>query len=247
MQILLVSDLHYTLKQLDWVASVAGRVRPRRPRRRPPRHRVDRRARRADRGRARVPRPHRGQDDRRRVLRATTTSTPRNELGERAARWLEPATAAGVVRRRHALRDRRRPGDRVPVVGRPAHARRSSTASSPRTRPSSATARGSGCTTHRPTRRRRAGPASVTTATRSSSRGSTSHQPDVVLCGHVHQSPFVDRRRAGCDRIGSTMVLERRPPDRPGPHAHRDRHRHAAPRGGRRSRAVEERRSLAGR
>ena len=32
------------------------------------------------------------------------------------------------------------------------------------------------------------------------------HHPDVVLCGHVHQSPFANDG-AWIDRIGSTLVL----------------------------------------
>ena len=54
------------------------------------------------------------------------------------------------------------------------------------------------------------------------------HRPDVVLCGHIHQAPFVPRRRVGraarCD-----VAVQRWPPARPGPdeHLHRS---HGQPR-----------------
>ena len=133
MRILLVSDLHYTLKQLDWVVSVAGDydlvvvagdlldiasiVEP-------------------DAQIAVV------LEYLARMAAKTTVVAcsgnhdlnARNELGERAARWLDAARESGRVRRRHAPRDRARAGDGVPVVGRTAHVARSSTASSPTTR-----------------------------------------------------------------------------------------------------------------
>ena len=54
--------------------------------------------------------------------------------------------------------------------------------------------------------RRRAGPAAATTATPTSSAGSTSFRPDVVLTGHVHEPPF--KPDGGwADRIGDTWVF----------------------------------------
>ena len=50
------------------------------------------------------------------------------------------------------------------------------------------------------------------------------HQPDLVLCGHIHQAPWVDGG-SWHDRLGSTLGLQRRPPDRPGAAAHHARHR----------------------
>ena len=121
MQILLVSDLHYTLKQLDWVASVAADydlvvvagdhldiasiVEP------------DAQiavvleylARMAD------------EDHRRRVL-----GQPRPQRAQRARRARRVVARRGArvrrVRRRDARRHRRRARHGVPVVGRPAHA-----------------------------------------------------------------------------------------------------------------------------
>ena len=53
------------------------------------------------------------------------------------------------------------------------------------------------------------------------------HQPDMVLTGHIHQSPF---RTGGSwvDQIGRDVGLQPRPPDRSGPDAHRARHGPAA-------------------
>ena len=46
--------------------------------------------------------------------------------------------------------------------------------------------------------------------------GSTSYRPDMVLAGHVHQSPFKPDG-SWADRIGGHLGLQRRPPDRPVP------------------------------
>ena len=168
------SALHAEAARLGRVGR--GRLRARRHGRRPSRHRVDRRARCADRGGPRIPLAHRGEDDPRRVLRQS-----RPQRAERAGRALPRAgskpRAPRGLRRRVTLRQRARAGDGVRVVGRPAHPRRSSTVSSRRTRHSSAIADGPGCTTRHPTRRRRAGPASGTTATPTSPRGSSSTSP----------------------------------------------------------------------
>ena len=41
-------------------------------------------------------------------------------------------------------------------------------------------------------------------------------QPEIVLAGHVHEAPFKSDG-SWVDRIGHTWVLQRGPPDRPGP------------------------------
>src|SRR5207244_4313827 len=50
------------------------------------------------------------------------------------------------------------------------------------------------------------------------------HRPGIVLCGHVHQAPLADDG-GWLDRIGPTAVLKRRPADRAGANADRARHR----------------------
>ena len=242
MRILLVSDLHYTLKQLDWVVVGRGRLRPRRGGRRPPRHRLVRRARRADRRRARVPRPHGRRRPRSSRARATTTSTPATSSASAPRCGSTARARAGVL-----VDGARIATDDVLVTVCPWW-------DGPRTREQVDRAlaadaaggrrphRGSGCTTRRPTSRRRAGPASATTATPTSTRGSTQHQPDLVLCGHVHQSPFAAERRLGRPHRHD-VGRQRRPRARPGPDAHRDRHRRRAGRAGCRRRASRSSRS----
>jgi Icc-related predicted phosphoesterase len=204
MRILVVSDLHYTLRQLDWVASVAGdyeivvvagdlldiasAVDP------------DAQiavvleylARLADKTTVVV---CSGNHD----LNAT------NDLEERAPRWLEAATSSGVLidfshleldgvlisvcaywdgpRTRERVGqqlddDAARVGDRLWVWA--YHA-------PPDASPTSWT--GS----------RHYGDEDL-------SRWIAQHQPDIVLCGHVHESPFVEGGR-WVDRIGRTSVF----------------------------------------
>ena len=138
---------------------------------------------------------------------ATTISPVRTRNGERAARCGSsearrrgvPTDGDAVLRRRHAHHD-------LPVVGRPARARR-------RRRPARRATRRS-----RPARwiwvyhwpplgsptclDRQAAP----TATTSSAAWIDEHRPDVVLSGHVHEPPF--KPDGGwADRIGPTWVF----------------------------------------
>ena len=205
MQILLVSDLHYTLKQLDWVASVA-----------------------ADFDLVVVAGDHLDiasivePDAQIAVVleylaRMATKTTviassgnhdlnARNEFDERAAVWLDAAREYGVfvdgTQRRHRRRDRHG----VPVVGRAAHVRRSSTSQL------AADAELVGdrlwiWVYHAPPDN------SPTSWTGKRHYGDTElvawieqHSPGIVLCGHVHQSPFASDG-GWIDRIGSTLIL----------------------------------------
>jgi Icc-related predicted phosphoesterase len=204
MQILVVSDLHYTLKQLDWVAAaapeydlvvvagdlldIASIVDP-------------------DAQIAVVLEYLTRLASRTKVAVCSGNHdlNARNELDERAARWLEPATAAGVVidgarletddllvtvcafwdgPRSCAVVDAQLAEDAARVGDRTwlwvYHA-------PPDASPTSWTGK------------RHYGDEEL-------SAWIDRHHPDVVLCGHVHQSPFVDGG-GWCDRIGTTMVF----------------------------------------
>ena len=50
------------------------------------------------------------------------------------------------------------------------------------------------------------------------------HRPDVVLCGHIHQSPWAEGGSWHA-RLGQHVGLQRRQADRAGPAAHHPRHR----------------------
>ena len=65
---------------------------------------------------------------------------------------------------------------------------------------------GSGPITRRRANRRSAGPESRVSATPSSWNGSSRYEPDVVISGHIHQSPFV-AEGSWIDRLGSTWVF----------------------------------------
>ena len=169
MQILMVSDLHYTLKQLDWVAAIAGEydllvvagdlldiasfVEP-------------------DAQIAVV------LEYLARMAAKTTVIAcsgnhdlnASNEYGERAARWLDSARASEVFV----------DGARLETDASWSRCARGGTArareirwivNSPPTPRSSTIGPGSGCTTRLPTTRPRAGPASGTTATKHWARG----------------------------------------------------------------------------
>ena len=204
MQILVVSDLHYTLRQLDWVTSVAGEydlvivagdlldvasdVSP------------DAQIAVALEYLARI------------ASKTTVVAcsgnhdlTARNALDERAASWLEAARASGVLvdgarietddvlitvcpwwdgpRTRDAL-DRQLADDAARVAGRQwvwvYH-------SPPGDSPTSWTGT------------RYYADDEVTTWI-------GRHRPDIVLCGHVHESPFV-AGGSWFDRIGTTFVF----------------------------------------
>ena len=204
MRILLVSDLHYTFKQLDWVASVA-----------------------ADYDLVVMAGDHLDiasivEPDAQiavvleyfsRIAAKTTLVVcsgnhdlnARNELGERPRGGSQRRAPRASTSTGRASRTRRELVTVCPWWDGPL-TRDSSTVSSPRTRHSSVIGGGSGCTTRRPTHRRRAGPASGTTATPNSSAWIEQYQPRIVLCGHVHQSPFAPDG-SWIDRIGSTLVF----------------------------------------
>jgi Icc-related predicted phosphoesterase len=204
MQILVVSDLHYTLKQLDWVGAVApdfdlviaagdfldisSGVEP-------------------DAQIAVV------LEYLARIATATRVVAcsgnhdlnQENELGERAAQWLRAAEASGVVvdgasldaddvlvtvcpwwdgPRTRAVVDRQLAAGAARVGGRPwiwaYHA-------PPDDSPTSWTGK------------RHYGDAEL-------GRWIEQHEPTLVVCGHVHQSPFASAG-SWVDRIGSTLVV----------------------------------------
>ena len=179
---LLVSDLHYTLKQFDWLVGVAadydlvvvaGDLLDIRSRVEPDAQIV-------------VVLEYLA-----RVAAKTTVVVcsgnhdlnDRNELGERAAVWLDGARAVGRDRRRRARRDRRVLPHRLPVVGRAAHARAGRPRARRRRGTTSTGACGSGRTTRRPTGHRPAGPAGGTTATPISTGGSRCTGPTSSCAG----------------------------------------------------------------
>ena len=194
MRILLVSDLHYTLKQLDWVASVAGEydlvvvagdhldiasiVEP-------------------DAQIAVV------LEYLARMAAKTTVVAcsgnhdlnARNELGERSARVARRGARVGRLRRRDAFRAPTTCWSRCARGG---------TGRAPRDVVDRQLADDAALVGdrrwiwvyHAPP------DASPTSWTGKRHYGDEDlvawieqHQPDIVLCGHVHQSPFVDRRR----------------------------------------------------
>ena len=213
---LLVSDLHYDLRKLDWVLAEAagvdllvvagdlldiGSAVP-----------LDAQIAvvleyLASAGRARPPTV---------VCSGNHDLDHRTDAGEKATAWIAEARASGVDRRRRqrpastAGRSRRAPGGRGP---------RRCGARSPRWPPAAAAREGRGCgcgTAHRRVRCR--GPARSTTATPSCPGCSTLHRPDIVLCGHIHEAPFVPGG-AWAARQRRRLAVQRRPPDRPGPDA----------------------------
>ncbi len=204
MRILLVSDLHYTLKQLDWVISVADRY-----------DLVVMAGDHLDIGSAVEPDAQIAVvlEYLARIAAKTTVVAcsgnhdlnTSNELGERAAVWLEAARSSGVgvdgmrldldgatvtvcpwwdgPRTRDVV-DRQLADDAANVGARPwiwiYHA-------PPDDSPTSWTGK-----------RHYGDEALVAWIER--------HRPDLVLCGHVHQSPFASSG-AWIDRIGSTLVF----------------------------------------
>ena len=204
MRILLVSDLHYRLKQLDWVTSVAADYELVIVAGDLPRHRLHRRTRRA----IAVVLEY--------LSRFATQSTvvacsgnhdlnAPNEHGERAAVWLGAAGAAGVfVDGTHVDTETVMvtvcpwwdgPQTREVVARQLAH--------------DAALLSGRRWiwVYHAPP------DASPTSWTGKRHYGDEDlagwigeYGPDIVLCGHVHQSPFV-ADGAWLDRIGSTWVM----------------------------------------
>jgi Icc-related predicted phosphoesterase len=204
MRILLVSDLHYTLKQLDWVASVAadyelvvmaG-------------DHLDIASIVAPDAQIAVVLEYLARIAAKTTLVACSGNhdlNARNEFGERAAPWLDAATGSGVyvdgsrfgnerelvtvcpwwdgpltreVVDRHLAEDAAVVGDRrwIWVYHAP-----------PDASPTSWTGK------------RHYGDAELVDWIEQ-------YQPDLVLCGHVHQSPFVPDG-SWTDRIGSTLVF----------------------------------------
>ena len=92
----------------------------------------------------------------------------------------------------------------------------------PRPRPTGRSA-GSGCITHHRRVRRCATTAGVRFPTRIWPTGSSEHQPDLVFCGHIHQSP--GRRRGLARPARRHLGVQRGQADRSRTGAHHRRHR----------------------
>ena len=219
-RILAVSDLHYRLRQLDWLlaaapsfdaVTIAGDL-------------LDVRSPVAlDVQAVAVTVALRALADETAVFAASGN----HDLDGRDAAEKAPAGCAasppGRARRQHVDPARGRPGDGLPLVGRAARARGAGPGPGRGAdRPGGA---GSGCTTRRPRAPlafdgRRAWGDDVLSGWIARSA------PDVVLTGHVHQAPFA--RGGDWDaRVGSTVGVQRRPAGGPGARA-----RHAGPGGG---------------
>jgi Icc-related predicted phosphoesterase len=204
MQILLVSDLHYTLKQLDWVSSVAGEfdlvvlagdhldissiVEPD--------------------AQIAVVLEYLSRMAAKTAVAACSGNhdlNGRNEHGELSARWLEAASAAGVLVDGTRLETERElvtvcawwDGPRTrELVGRQLAADAELVGdrrwiwvyhAPPDASPTSWTGK------------RHYGDEDL-------SAWITEHQPALVMCGHVHESPF-KADGSWIDRIGSTLVV----------------------------------------
>ena len=217
MRILLVSDLRYTLKQLDWVA-VGGRRSISSWSRRHPRHRVDRRA---DAQIAVVLEylAVGGQDDGRRVLRQPRPQRE-NDADERP-RWAD-GTRERASTSTGADRHRTRMVTVCPWWDGPQPATWSTASSRDDAAqvgtevdlgvPRAARQVADELDRQAPLRRRA-----------TSTRGSRGISPR-SCCAATSTSRRSSRRR-WIDHIGSTVVLERRPPARPRTRAHRARPR----------------------
>ncbi len=220
MKCLLVADLHYDLHKFDWVVDAAGSRRRGRAGRRPSRRLLQGRPPRPGDRRAEVPPP----DPRPRAF-ADLLGQPRSRQPQQLGRADHQVDRAGAalttcrptaIRTRSATRCSRSARGTTARAGAPR-----SPACSPGCGAASGCA-GSGCTTRRPRARPRAGTAASRFGDASLRSWIRRHQPDVVLSGHVHQSPF-SRGGAWADRIGRTWVFNAGHQDRPA----------ALPRGGR--------------
>ena len=225
MRILVVSDLHYRLPHYDWLVGRCRARRRRRPGRRP--------GGRGEPGPAR--RPDRGVDkylgllaERTRVLRRVRQPRPRRARRARGAGGLLAARGSS--------------GAACTWTGR---ASTSATPGSPsvpggtvRSTRAEVAAQLAAAAVDRPARwvwLYHAPPAGTvlcqdgrrSSRTRTSRTGSREHQPDVVLCGHIHQAPWAEGGSWHA-RLGRHLGVQRRQGDRAGAAAHHPRHRGAA-------------------
>ena len=146
--------------------------------------------------------------------RATTTSTTATRPARRRPRGSPRRGPDGVAVDGDSVTVGRLDGDGLRVVGGAGDAGGAGSRSS--TRPAGR-ARTVDVGLARARRRVRCpGRAHATTATRSCRGSSTLHRPDVVLCGHIHQAPFVPRG-AWVERRGDDVAVQRWPPARPDP------------------------------
>ena len=133
-----------------------------------------------------------------------------NALDERAAMWLAQAAALGVAVDGARLDTPDVLVTVCRVLGRSEVGATRWGRSSPPTQHCVRVGRravpGSGRITRRPTTRPRAGPVHATTATTRSNTWIDAYSPDIVLCGHVHRSPFA-QPGGWHDRMGSTLVF----------------------------------------
>ena len=204
MRILVVSDLHYRLPHYDWLVEAAADV--------------DAVALVGDLADVVSPVPH---DVQTVVLTQLPGPAGRATAGPRRLRQPRPrrprcARRAGrllaargsrriAARGRDQRRRRRHPVHGVPLVGRPGDPRARSAPSSPR-RPSTGPRAGSGSTTRRRRARRCATTGGATFPDHELADWIAEHQPDVVLCGHIHQAPWATGGSWHA-RLGDTWVF----------------------------------------
>ena len=202
---LLVSDLHYRLRQFDWLLTqaaavdavmIAGDLLDIRSA-----VALDVQAIAVTRPCATSPAAPRSSP-----RRATTTSTAVTRRGRRwragCGRW--PATACTSTTPRCVLGDDLVHG--VSLVGRPASSRESLDDCLARDRGAPSPAGGSGCTTPRPSGSPLAWDGRRAWGDEVLSGWIERYGPDLVLIGHVHQAPFA-RGGSWVDRIGATWVF----------------------------------------
>ena len=125
--------------------------------------------------------------------------------GEQVAGWLQPVADERVLVDGASRRRRRHPVHRLPVVGRLADPRRGRRASWPPL-PSTGRPGGSGSTTRPRPARCCAATAGASSPTTTWPRWIEQYQPDVVICGHIHQAPWA-KGGSWHARLGRTQVF----------------------------------------
>ena len=204
MRILVVSDLHYRLPHYDWLVGPRPTSTPSPSPATSPTSSARCRT---------TSRPSSSRNylgllaERTAVLRRLRQPRPRRPRahGEQVAGWLRRLDHDGAARRRRVASTSATPGSRSAPGGTARSPARRSARSSPR-RPSTGPRAGSGSTTRRRRARRCATTGGVSSPTTTSRTGSRSTEPDVVLCGHIHQAPWAEGGSWHA-RLGDTWVF----------------------------------------